>query len=428
MSISEEELLQNAAKYANTRLVGFFSNFRDMDATIPRMGQFHFNRLMPIHEELAKSGIKILLYSPFGIDFNSDVVRGYILEGETFIPVKIQAPKVLGDWCLKLPFLLDELNHTMKDIIVWLDTYKIQCYASRRFGAYVSNKQAVYQDMQKLDYILQPQTERFHAEVEQLSNFIKRYPIVFIKPRNGAGSEEILVLKHAKKIRDDEGDESVGMSAFWPLELTYYPEKFMTKNVHEVNRYSNMDDLMTKIKSYTSEMPYLIQQGIEIQKYKNNQPMDLRILFVNNGIDWNPICVAYVGLEGVDISSLPEGSDEGKPLLPVLNEVYGANRGQIILDKVLAITRKLTEHFSQLYVKEVPEMAYDIVLDKNENPYFLEVNTKPSVISPNHYLKSTLFNILPEERAVYEEYIFPHGRWLGQFLKTRLDEIQGLNK
>ncbi|MCF8494260.1 MAG: hypothetical protein K9G65_02555 [Rickettsiaceae bacterium] len=231
--------------------------------------------------------------------------------------------------------------------------------------------------------------------------------MIFIKPQFGSKSERIIVLKK----------DAIGINFY------YYPTQFNSPALRVHKICSTIPETLNMVKQYAVNEIFLIQQGIEVPRYKNS-PVECRVLMVNDGLKWHSLHIIYLGFPDTHVSNQPHTDHNSVDTMKVLTSLYGQKEAKKILKNLLDLSAAITERLDKMYPGVVHEMAYDFILDQERNIYFLEVNTKQAMIAPTANLISPIFNILAEEQDSYDQYLIPHGTILGKFLEQRITEAR----
>jgi len=391
----------------NLYCVGFIADLSHKKSPEKELWHFHFDRLVPISQYLESRGIQVFLYSPADVDFKNNLANGYLLTGNKFHATTITTPQVNGDWSVSLRSALKKRERNYKDFLGWIQKYQIRIYSSFEFSNLVSDKNKISSIVTQIDGIKQPESATLQNIDSQVPLYLEKYPMVFIKPQYGSKSERIIVLK-----KNPNG-----------INFYYYPTKFNSPGLRVHKTCSTIPEVRNMVKQYAINETFLIQQGIEVPRYKNS-PVECRVLMVSDGLKWHPFHIIYLGFPDTHISNQPHTDHNSVDTLKVLTSLYGAKEAEKILKSLLSLSAAITERLDKMYPGVVHEMAYDFILDQERNIYFLEVNTKQAMIAPTANLVSPIFNILAEEKDSYDEYLIPHGTILGQFLEQRITEAR----
>jgi len=400
----------NVEKYIfpdRLQYVGFMADISGAKPPEYELWHFHFDRLVPLARYLETKGIQVLVYSPADIDFKTNLARGYIITGTSFQKANFTVPIVNGDWMVNFRRSFGARGKHYQDFKNLLEEDNIKIYSTFDFSNLVKDKKLVSSIIDKIEGVTQPESDSLQDIDKQVPVYLQKYPMVFIKPQYGSKSEKIIVLK-----RGDDG-----------IEFYYYPTNF---NIPEHRTYeicNSMTRVLELVKQYAIGESFIIQQGIEVPRYKNS-PVECRVLMVSDGLKWHPFHVIYLGFPDVHISNQPHTDHNSVDTMQVLTSLYGVKEAKKILKSLLSLSVAITEHLDKMYPGVVHEMAYDFILDQERNIYFLEVNTKQAMIAPTANLVSPIFNILAEEQASYDEYLIPHATLLGKFLEQRLLEAR----
>jgi len=387
--------------------VGFIAELPNKKPPEQELWHFHFDRLVPISQYLQSRGIQVFLYCPADVDFKNNLAKGYLLVGNKFYPTTITTPQINGDWSIGLRKALKNKEKSYQDFLDWVQKYQIAIYSSFEFSNLVSNKNKVSSIVNQIDGIKQPEADVLQNVDSQVPLYLEKYSMIFIKPQFGSKSERIIVLKK----------DAIGINFY------YYPTQFNSPALRVHKICSTIPETLNMVKQYAVNEIFLIQQGIEVPRYKNS-PVECRVLMVNDGLKWHSLHIIYLGFPDTHVSNQPHTDHNSVDTMKVLTSLYGQKEAKKILKNLLDLSAAITERLDKMYPGVVHEMAYDFILDQERNIYFLEVNTKQAMIAPTANLISPIFNILAEEQDSYDQYLIPHGTILGKFLEQRITEAR----
>lgn len=385
--------------------IGFMANLRGIKPPENELYHFHFDRFVPMNNYLATVGIKAFLYCPTDIDYSTNTVNGYELHDKRFIKKLTNVPKINCDYVTGFIGEFEKKNKSYNQFAQWYKNLDIKIYTDFKFSSFVADKDLVAKLIKdNLYHIKIPKYEILSDTDIQLPEFIKNYSNLFIKPKNGGRSERIIVLN-----KTTEG-----------FKFYYYPQRYNSPDEAIIFSNLSLEEAISKVKDYATGS-YIIQQGIEVPRY-NNSPIEFRVLMVSDGTKWHSFDVTYLGFADSHVTNRPHVLDNSVETILILKELYNEAEANQMMDMIISHAKDITKLLDKIYPNQVLEMAYDFILDQDKNLYFLEVNTKPALITPMAALDSKIFNVLPEEQEAYDKYLTPYGTMLAKFLECRLIE------
>ncbi len=378
--------------------IGFMCNINKSQKPIHSLGPNQITRAVHISRVLKDFGSKLLIYSPIYIDLELKTVPGFYVEGNDFIFIdELPIPIINCNWTVGTKTLHREEGIGYEKFKVWSRDNGIQIYVPYTFVEIALDKYCTHSLISGFDQELCPYTELFERTKFQLQDFFTMGDIIFLKPRKGGRGNRIISLK--KQNRNS------------------YSLSFYTKKQKQEYNFNSLEDVLKEIEKIITNRNYIVQKGIETQRY-NGHSFDVRVLMLHDGKDWHCIHQARIGAKDYDISNVSQGGIE-MVLEELLLRVYGKKHKKII-NEVGKLSFSLADYLESKYPSQLIELAFDFVLDKTGNIYLVEINTKPGL-----YLQilTDVFNIQPEEREVFTEFIEPHIYYMGKFLQTKLEEI-----
>jgi hypothetical protein len=119
-----------------------------------------------------------------------------------------------------------------------------------------------------------------------------------------------------------------------------------------------------------------------------------------------------------------EVSNGGSTDIPIefLAKIFSQERAPKILEKIRRTTINLTMLLNKKYDNAINELAFDILIDKAENIYIAEINTKPGLAGVERY--EDFFNMNDYEKNFYGNLSIKHGHYLARSLIYR-DSLDG---
>ncbi|MCM3747993.1 YheC/YheD family protein [Paenibacillus pasadenensis] len=215
----------------------------------------------------------------------------------------------------------------------------------------LSNK-SKFQDKQPLTTL--------YTSHKDLTDMLRKFPLVFLKPINGTGGRGILRIERHK-------DGNFGIQGRDQERNIIQPQKVGAAALQE--RLSSWN---------LGNGQYIVQQGIMI-RLPGGRVHDYRLLVQKNGRgEWEPTgCAGRIGAAGSITSNLHGG---GKAVM--MEDILSTWIGD---EKRAREVRRETERFGvevaaylEKQYDELCELALDIAIDRKGGIWLLEVNPKPA--------------------------------------------------
>ncbi|SHE14676.1 Endospore coat-associated protein yheD [Chlamydia abortus] len=202
-----------------------------------------------------------------------------------------------------------------------------------------------------------PETVRYQQK-EDLFRFLRKYPLVYLKPEDGTGGRGIISLRRTEGGRFLLRGRNRQRKIIEPLLLS--PEQ-----------------IPVKLSDWNLKKHYLIQQGIDIT-LPDGRVHDFRLLIQKNGHgEWEVTgCAGRIGPSRSVTSNL-HGGGSAASMEALLRKRFDADKVKAIRDSMTSLSHEVVRHLER-HFKQLCEMALDIAVDRKGKVWLLEVNPKPS--------------------------------------------------
>ncbi len=341
-----------------------------------------------LQNQFANTRIKLLVKANKEVN---NILYFFSLRG-----VNLKERKITGYYWHKTKWL--KRDFTLPDILYikckiegrYTKTFSALCnIVTRNNGELIThyrfNKWRLYQIMSKdpvmKSYLPVTRTVR---QPDDIKKMLQRYKVVYLKSHIGRKGENVL---------------RVGVLPNGGYQYSYYRNEQLTyKSV------SSFQALLNVINKFFRGKNFLIQQGIELLKFKNKL-MDMRAELQRSGdgsLDIVGISVRY-GKPGSPITS--HGDAFRFDDFFVKNMGYSKRQLETFRSTVQEFLFSVYEYIDKNY-GEYAEMGIDFAIDSNKKIWFIEANSQSTKVSLNKaYGKEVLYryykNILEYAKYLY---------------------------
>ncbi|MFN3235126.1 MAG: YheC/YheD family protein, partial [Gammaproteobacteria bacterium] len=362
--------------------------------------EYATHRILPMAQAAEELGVELFIYSFRYIDPNTLIVPGCTVGKNRLIAKVAQVPEVSGNWFIGPNNIDDKTALTKRDFYNLAQKHQLDLYSNNNFAMTLKDKLATYELLNKLlDKDTQPKTEIFTGEIAQIEKFLLDYPNIFLKPNKGNQGNYIFGIH--KTTHD--------------IVIKFYKDK----KTHQISA-KKIEDFLPYIANLINNTQYIIQEGIDTESYKD-ATFIIRIIFVDDGEQWHSVSKAVVSESDSDIANTTQGGyDEFTETL--LKTCYGKENGEKILSNINNMTRDCIQKLEKYYPNSMMEIAFDLMIDKQQQIKIIEINTKPGMRRPGMPTSSSMFDLDKENPEYYQNVMLPYGKRLMHFLYSKLQE------
>ncbi|MBO9128748.1 YheC/YheD family protein [Bacillus sp. 165] len=282
--------------------------------------------------------------------WNEKQIQGYYYENEKWHKATMPFPHVVHNRIHSRKTEQGIMFQRLQDILSKQGTP----YFNTRF----LNKWEVYESLQAAPHLQPyvPPTELFR-NMKILEESLDLYTVVFVKPVFGSQGRHIFkIQKHTTQ---------------YILEYTSFQDEIQTC-------YDSSTKLFQSIKQQIKQKPYIVQKGLDLYTFKE-RPLDFRILcHMNSYNKWKVTsAVARVSSKEQFVSNVALGGEIHK-IDDVLRYTFDAKTTQHIKKLLAELALETAKCISLTYEGLFGELGIDMAIDKEGNPWIIEVNSKPS--------------------------------------------------
>lgn len=283
------------------------------------------------------------------IDWEQGVIMGYFFENEQWKQFHVPFPNVVYD---RLPNRKSEHNPALKEVKDKLQKdYLIPWYNPGFF-----NKLDIYSRMLQEPTVQKylPDTHPF-TSLSSIEGMLSQYGHIYLKPTNGSlglGVHQILVDKELQeyycRYRDHEG-------------------------INRLRKFISLEGLFKSVFENQKLQKVIIQQGINLLRYEK-RAVDFRIHTNkdDHGI-WHVTAIAAkIAGPGSVTTHIRSGG-----MIKTLDEIFTKEECRQYKEKLTTAALELSKALEMNTEGIIGEIGFDLGIDKEENVWLFEANSKP---------------------------------------------------
>ena len=357
-----------------------------LTSALPHKGEFTANSTQAELIYLSNIGrtlnAQVYIFTPQSIDWESQSTRGYVYKPSSdnfgiWESSIYPLPDVVYD---RIPSRKAEARASIKMTKRRLMNLPDLKYFNTSFF----NKWRVY-ELLASNYLLLP----YLPETRILNNanlqaMLGRHRVLYVKPANGSLGRGIIKTY-------SKGDGKIHYATY--------------RNGIQYGSADHAAQFLDKTKSFRQKGTYIVQQGIDLARYKESA-FDIRIIYQKNGEGKWTISKKFirVAARGSSISNLSKGG-RAEQSKTVLNQVLNGNKRLIEakniemknLCETVAVTMEKTSQ------SILGELGLDIGIDQQGRLWLIEVNSKPRKTTETEMSQTIVRNTFkrPLEFGVY---------------------------
>jgi glutathione synthase/RimK-type ligase-like ATP-grasp enzyme len=311
----------------------------------------------PIYQKMTtagrKMGLDVFVFTPQDVNYKQNRIHALIYDpsSKSWVRKWRSFPHMIFDRCrIQRSYRFEQLRAFRKQ-------YGHLTFLNRM----LRNKWIIYRTMRK-DERFRPHlpTTRMYENPSDLTEMIRKYPLVYLKPINGTGGRGIL------RIEKQNGGSYLIQGRDQSRRIIN-PQRVPLSRLHEKLAAWNLKGNR-----------YLVQQGIQL-KLPNGRVHDYRMLVQKNGNgDWEATgCAGRIGAAGSITSNL-HGGGKAVMMQSLLNQwITGEETVQTVKAKAEELSLQIAAFLEQSYGR-LCELALDLAIDRKGHIWLLEVNPKPA--------------------------------------------------
>lgn len=255
------------------------------------------------------------------------------------------------------------------------------------FNPYFFNKWRLFDWLKKNQSTrpLVPDTKRMRCSTT-LSAMLTQYGRLYLKPESGKAGKGIMLLKL------DLADPEM-------YQLTIQGKR--KKNI--IYKTDKLSLIWRRIKMETGEVPYIMQEGIELSKY-HDRHFDLRLLVQKSGKGVWTVTGVGARLAGPKriTTHVPQGGSVEDPE-KMLTPTFGPDLTSVLINRLKSNALLIARQIEKGSGYVLGEMSMDLGIDKEGNMWFFEANAKPMKFDEPHIRKRSLERIFQFSQYLYRK-------------------------
>jgi glutathione synthase/RimK-type ligase-like ATP-grasp enzyme len=311
----------------------------------------------PIYQKMTvagkRLGLDVFVFTPHDVNYRLNRIHALIYDTKTKSWVRKwrSFPHMIFDRCRI------QNSHRFEQLKQFRKQYGHLNYLNRM----LRNKWTVYKTMRKdARFKAHLPLTRLYEKPEDLTEMVRKYPLIYLKPVNGTGGRGILRIE---KQRDGQyliqgRDQSRRIIT---------PQRVMLSGIHSRLAGWNL-----------KSSRYLIQQGIQL-KLPSGRVHDYRMLVQKNGEgEWTVTgCAGRIGASGSITSNLHGGGQAAAMEQLLQKWITGEETAESVKHKAEALGLQIADFLERTYGR-LCELALDLAIDRKGRIWLLEVNPKPA--------------------------------------------------
>ncbi|WNS76745.1 YheC/YheD family protein [Bacillus sp. DTU_2020_1000418_1_SI_GHA_SEK_038] len=328
-------------------VIGLLTEINLSDEKEPNFRSIH-NFCMEMHEVISEKGGFFYVFSL--TDYSNGNISGYYLVNESWYKSPVPLPDVI----------YNRIHSRRLEASIFFKKFKT-AIVSRNipiFNDHFLSKDKVNDLFISEEYLHPFLPETLLATEQSLEELMMKYDSIYIKPIHGSQGRNI--IRVSKKMNSLQVEISTSMGR------------------EQANSFHTFSQFFKWVQPFLEKRTYIVQQGIPLIKYKNNQ-LDFRVLCHRSlQNSWKATsAVARISAQQQFVSNIARGGEMMKPIhvLTKLSDRKTAIQ-QLALMKELAVeTSSIIGHHSDGLMGE---LGVDIGVDESGKLWIIEVNAKPS--------------------------------------------------
>lgn len=312
----------------------------------PFGGQTHFVK------QLLTSGNSLgqicFAFSPYGVDLNRGIIKGYTFGGKNWIKGVFPLPDVI--YPRERAYTRSKLEIRKK-----IESNGIALLNPTLVGKWETHK-ILMKNSNLHQYLPETRLVKSFNDIEQM---LKTYNAVYLKPVAGSQGRNIIRVIRRKQ-------------------YNLYEYRYIFEGRIIKGSASNMVNLQKSLRGIMKNRSYIVQKQINLLKCQGNI-LDVRVLVQKDHTgEWDVTGMACrIGSEGSITSNISSGGS-GRKIEEVLKQNFSSSHVRMqIMDDIHFVSIASTKTLENA-IGQCGEMGIDIGIDTCGKVWFIEANIRPA--------------------------------------------------
>ncbi|QHT60112.1 YheC/YheD family protein [Paenibacillus lycopersici] len=311
----------------------------------------------PIYERMTAAGktlgLEIFVFTPADVNYTHNRINAHMFDPTT----KTWSRK----WRSFPHMIYDRCRIQKSQRFVQLGQFRRKYGHLTFLNRVLRNKWTVYKTLSREEKFRPhlPLTKYYEGQSD-LTELIRKFPLVYLKPINGTGGRGILRI-------EKEQSGSYLIQGRDQARRIISPQRVGLTGIHSRLTKWNL-----------RENRYLVQQGIQL-KLPSGRVHDYRMLVQKNRSgEWEVTgCAGRIGASGSITSNLHGGGQAIKMRTLLADWIKNEETAAAVKRKAEELGVDIAAHLERSYGR-LCELALDLAIDRKGQIWLLEVNPKPS--------------------------------------------------
>jgi glutathione synthase/RimK-type ligase-like ATP-grasp enzyme len=324
---------------------------------------------------------QIYIFTPNNINWANNTCRGYVYRQFSSTRGRWESsiypiPDVVYD---RIPSRSAEARNNVQYAKMRLMQMPYLSY----FNPHYLNKWNVHHILSTNPMLVEYLPETRELTENNLEDMLRKYHTLFLKPSNGSLGKGIIKVISGRE----------------QINYVIYSGKRVRRQA------GSAAEFMNKTKKYRGDRHYIVQQGLELVKYKG-AAFDLRIIYQKNGCGEWQISKKFcrIAPRGSSISNLSSGGRVEKSSKVLQHIFKKEDKIEAKSEQIRLLCKMVASTLENESNSTFGELGMDIGIDRNGHLYLIEVNSKPRKTTETVFSPAVVRNTFKRPLA-YASYL-----------------------